>query len=216
MRSAVLGTGVAMFATAWSRMLLAAEAQAAGAVLLEKFPLHKQETPYTCGPAAARMVLEFLGHPVAEAEIKKRFGTNGLVGTSNGQEVRGLNRYLQEFKTGLTAKMRKGKAVTNEVVMQSLQAKLPVIASFLTENYFKPGTEVGHFAVIIGYDPAGDEFTLANPFGYLVKVNTARFWRLAEWNPQPGDLPPSIEHPKGSPLRLKRTIIVMEKEAGRL
>lgn len=202
---------LAVSAAVWRKGFAAEENNAAGAVLLENFPLHKQETPYTCGPAAARMVLEYLGHPAAEAEIKQRFGTNRVTGTGNGQEQRGLNRYLKEFKTGLTAKMRKGEAVTNEAVMQSLQAKLPVIASFLTENYFKPGHEVGHFAVIIGFDPAGDEFTLANPFGYFVKINTARFWRLAEWRPQPGDLPAAVKQAKGSPIKLKKTIIVLEK-----
>ena len=208
-------TALAMSAAAWRRVLSAAETQAAGAVLLDNFPLHKQETPYTCGPAAARMVLEYLGHPVPEAEIKQRFGTNALVGTSNGQELRGLNRYLAEFKTGLVAKTLKGEAVTNEVVRQSLEARLPVIASFLTENYFKPGAEVGHFAVIIGFDPGTDEFTLANPFGYFTQVNTAQFWRLAEWKPKPGDLPPSVKHAKGLPIPLQRTIIILEKAGGR-
>jgi hypothetical protein len=161
------------------------------------------------------MVLEYLGHPLPEAEIKQRFGTNPLTGTSNGQELRGLNKYLAEFKAGLTAKTLKGKAVTNAAVMQSLLARLPVIASFLTENYFKPGAEVGHFAVIIGFDPAADKFTLANPFGYLAQVNTARFWRLAEWKPKPGDLPPSVKHAKGLPIPLQRTIIILEKAGGR-
>lgn len=215
LQSAAMGAATALSAVGWRKSLRAAEGQTAGAIRLINFHLHKQETPYTCGPAAARMVLEYLGHPAPEAEIKKRFGTNPVIGTSNGQELRGLNRYLAEFQTGLQAKMLKGEAVTNEVVRQSLEARLPVLASFLTENFFKPGTEVGHFAVIIGFDPAADEFTLANPFGYFAQVNTARFWRLAEWKPKPGDLPAGVKHAKGLPIPLKRTIIVLEKAGSR-
>ena len=215
LQNAAVGVGAGVCGTAWPKLFWAAASESTVAIRLENFPLRKQETPYTCGPAAARMVLEYLGHPVPEAEIKKRFGTNPVIGTSNGQELRGLNRYLAEFKLGLAAKMLKGEAVTNEVVRQSLEARLPVLASFLTENFFKPGTEVGHYSVIIGFDPSADEFTLANPFGYLAQVNTAQFWRLAEWRPKPGDLPAGVKHAKGLPIPLKRTIIVLEKAGSR-
>jgi len=213
LQSLGIGAGVGIYRAAWPGTGLGAgAAESSAAVLLEGFPLHKQETPYTCGPAAARMVLEYLGHPVAEAEIKRRMRTNPATGTLPSQEVRGLNEYLAEFKTGLKAKTLKGAEVANEVVLQSLRQKLPVIASFLTENFFKPGTLVGHYAVIIGLDPPADEFTLANPFGSIMKIATARFWRLAEWRPQPGDLPESVKGRKPLPVPFKRTIIILRKE----
>ncbi len=172
-----------------SSALNQAAAQPKGPILLANFPVHQQETPYTCGPAAARMVLEFLGHPMPEKDLAQAMKTNRLVGTSNGMMARGLNQYLDQTGTGLQAKIIKGKAATDQAVADSLRQGYPVIATFLTENFFKPGTPVGHFCVIIGIDPAKKQFTIANPFGYIETMDIDRFWRLAQWRPVAGDIP---------------------------
>ena len=211
-----MGAGVGVCGLLWPRLpLRVLGVEAPAAALLENFPIYKQETPYTCGPAAARMVLEYLGHPLPEAELKRRMHTTPLLGTSPGQELKGLNYYLAQFHTGLLAKAVKGAAATNPVVLTSLQARLPVIASFITENYFKPGTLVGHYSVLIGYNPAAEEFTLANPFGYTFTINTARFWRLADWKPSPGDLPEGVKDLKVPWVPFPRTLIVLEKQSSR-
>ncbi len=180
-----------------------------GTYLLNDFPLHKQETPYTCGPASARMVLEFLGHPVPEYDIAKRMGTMKSLGTMPGQLLGGLNHYLAEFDTGLEAVTLRGGDASESAVAQYLEKGLPVIASFYTENFFKPGTRVGHYAVIIGVDFAKGEFTLANPFGYKEQVDIERFWRLAQWAPEPGDIPNVKKQTRPLPFKLPKALVVL-------
>jgi hypothetical protein len=157
--------------------------------VLPDFPLYKQETPYTCGPASVRMCLAFLGHNLPEKEIAKRMGTSPLFGTGPWQLTPVYNRYLRELKTGLTAKDKLGRAATNQVIFDSIKNKRPVIFSWLVENDFRPGTAVGHYCVVIGFDQARREFTIANPFGYIHALDFDRFRRLAKWSPKPGDLP---------------------------
>src|SRR3972149_1718600 len=89
---------------------------AGGAVLLDPFPLHKQETPYTCGPASLRMVLEFLGHAVPEKELARAMGTTSTTGTGPWGMNIAANRYLKKFGTGLRARDKIGQAATNDVL----------------------------------------------------------------------------------------------------
>jgi hypothetical protein len=161
----------------------------AGAILLENFPLHKQETPYTCGPAALRMVLEYFGHPLPEKDIAKTMKTNSHTGTSQWGMNHAANKYLKEFNLGLAAHDKIGKSATNEVIFSSLGKKRPVIFSWLVENYFEPGTLIGHYCVVIGFDKGAREFTIANPFGRFDKIDFDLFWRLAGWRPRAGDIP---------------------------
>lgn len=158
-------------------------------IVLENFPLYKQETPYTCGPASVRMCLAFLGHKLSEQEIAKRMGTRPGLGTFPWQLNHAYNKYLREFKTGLSATDKTGKQADNQLIFKSLRSNRPVIFSWLTENYFKPGTPVGHYCVVIGADQGAKEFTIANPFGTIHILEFDRFWRLAAWSPKNGDLP---------------------------
>ena len=179
------------------------------AAVLNHFPLHKQETPYTCGPASLRMVLEFLGHKVPEHEIARAMGTTSLTGSSPFGMHLAANHYLKKFKTGLSAHDKIGPAATNDVIFASILAKLPVIFTWLTENAFKPGTEVGHYSVIIGFDQARREFTIANPFGMIHPLDFDRFRRLAAWDPLPEDLP-SVKVKRGI-LKMPADLLVFDK-----
>jgi len=167
----------------------AAAGRFAEPLLLDPFPTHRQETPYTCGPAAVKLALSFLGHEAPEAEIAKRMGTNGLWGTSNGQLLCAYKKYLAELSTGFTAAIFTGDKFSPDFVADNLAARRPLIASFLTENHFNPGHAVGHYIVIIGVDLQAETFTLANPFGRTDVMPIDRFFRLAAWSPKPGDLP---------------------------
>jgi hypothetical protein len=170
-------------------LLPAFYARAGAPLLLDPFPVHLQETPYTCGPAAVKMVLAFLGHDLKEAEIARRMGTSPVLGTSNGQLLRAYRKYLAELNTGYTAAIVAGKKFRAALVADNLAKRQPLIVSFLTENYFNPGHPVGHYVVIIGIDQDQNTFTLANPFGRTEVMDIGRFFRLAEWSPKPGDLP---------------------------
>jgi len=157
--------------------------------VLQNFPLFKQETHYTCGPASVRMCLAFLGHKLPEKEIAKRMHTSSILGTAPWQLVPAYNKYLKEFNAGLTAKEKKGKDANNQVIFDSIKINRPVIFSWLTENCFKPGTSIGHYSVIIGFDQDKKEFTIADPCGSFHPLGFDQFWHLAAWSPKTGDLP---------------------------
>lgn len=178
--------------------------------LLENFPTHKQETPYTCGPASARLVLEYLGHEVPESEIAERMGTSPTFGTAHGPYIKAFRQYLEELGTGLRPVKITGKHATTEFVTASILDNLPLVASYLTENHFKPQTAVGHYVVVIGFDMSKNEFTLSNPFGYHEQIDIDRFWRLAEWWPKRGDIP-NVKYWKTPRLHVPRTLIALEK-----
>jgi len=209
LRDMAIGAGLSVYAGfsshGWAEDALAE-------VVLKGFPVRKQETPYTCGPASVRMVLEFLGHKILEEEIAERMGTSKQFGTSHGRLKRAYNKYLNELETGLLAKTVRGKDVYVNLVADSLDMGLPVIASFLTENHFNPGTAVGHFCVIIGVNLKTRLFFMANPFGYREEVDIDLFWRLARWNPGKGDIP-GVPYKKTPRLRLPRTLVVLEKKS---
>ena len=198
-----LGAGV-LAAQAYGIRIRADE----NSILLEKFPLHKQETPYTCGPASLRMVLEYFGHPLGEKEIAKAMGTNSHTGTAPWGMHHAANKYLKEFNLGMTARDKLGKRATNEVIFSSLEKKRPIIFSWLVENYFKPGSMVGHYCVLIGFDQTARQFTIANPFGTFDKIGFDRFWRLANWSPKPGDFP-NVKKVSAFP-RLPADLLVLE------
>ncbi|HUT54144.1 MAG TPA: C39 family peptidase [bacterium] len=179
------------------------------AAVLDPFPLHKQETPYTCGPASLRMALEFLGHPLPEKEIARAMGTLSLTGTSPFGMHLAANHYLKKLSTGLRARDKIGKAATNDVIFSSISRKLPVIFTWLTENAFKPGTAVGHYSVIIGFDEARREFTIANPFGTIHPLDFDRFRRLAAWDPLPEDMP-SVKVKRGI-LKMPADLLVFDR-----
>ncbi len=177
-------------------------------LLLANFPLHKQETPYTCGPASLRMVLEYLGHPLAEPEISQRMGTSPKLGTSFLQMHSCYNQYLKDFKIALAAHDKIGKAANNDLIFNSLGKDRPVIFTWLVENYFKPKTLVGHYSVLIGFDRNRSEFTIANPFGSIHPIAFDRFWRLASYSPKPDDIPNVSS--KSSLLRMPPDLVVLE------
>jgi len=202
-----IATGMAVF-KGWGREALAADESGQARIVFENFPLHKQETPYTCGPASLRMVLEYLGHPLSEAEIAKKMGTKPKVGTSFWQMNRACNFYLKKFNTGLKARDKIGKAANDRLIFESIDRDRPVIFTWIAENHFDPGKLVGHYSVAIGFDKTRREFTIANPFGKIHPVDFDRFWRLCAWNPAAGDIP-NVKSKKRI-LRLPPDLVILQ------
>lgn len=63
-------------------------------ILLEKFKTHQQRSGYTCGPAAAAMVIEFLtGKQEDEFAMGKIMGTNNRTGTT----IKGMAKYFESI-----------------------------------------------------------------------------------------------------------------------
>ena len=158
-------------------------------VMLSEFSLQKQETPFSCGPAAAKMALEIMGIKVPEAELRKRMWTNSILGTLPGLLSRAYQSYLSENGIGLRARVRSGPSVTTDALLDSLRKGRPVIVTFFTENYFRKGTIVGHYSVIYGIDGEVRHFHLANPFGFKETVEVDRFWKTTDFRQVDGKMP---------------------------
>lgn len=159
------------------------------AIMLSGFTLHKQETPVSCGPASAKMALEIMGVHISEAELRMRMKTNRFLGTMLRSLRKGYKRSLRENGIDLHVRTLSGPLVTTRTLVESLEKGRPVIACFFTENHFRPGTMVGHYAVVCGIDPDAGKVYLANPFGTEDEVDIDQFWKSTEFDLSEGKTP---------------------------
>lgn len=154
-------------------------------LILSKFKTRQQSTGYTCGPAAAAMVVEhFLGNlPHSEMEMAKIMHTNNL----NGTTIKGIAKYFEglgwEVKSSATDKTPNKYAFFLNFVQRNLQENTPIIVENVDWG--------GHYRVIIGYDTMGTENTaddvliMADPFdladhiqdGYNI-LNAQKFYYM--------------------------------------
>jgi len=149
---------------------------------LSGFELYKQETPMSCGAASARMVLSYLGMEVTEEELRGKMKLNKRIGILPFMLKKGLNNILREKGSELTAVEKSGEELPLQIIKESLRDDRPVIASFLAENHFRPGTLVGHYSVIIGLDEDNNEIMLANPFGWEETMSVSEFKEKAAYD----------------------------------
>jgi hypothetical protein len=158
-------------------------------IMLPEFTLHKQETPFSCGPAAAKMALEIMGIKVPEFELRKKMWTNSVLGTLPTLLARAYQDYLRENGKALRVRVRSGQSITTDTLLASLQKGRPVIVTFFTDNHFRKGTIVGHYSVVYGIDPDAGYLHLANPFGFKEKVEIERFWKSTDFRQVEGKMP---------------------------
>ena len=104
-----------------------------------KFPFHKQETCYTCGAAATRMALEFVGIKKSERQVVKILGTNKIRGTWH----RGFPIVAEKFKL-IHVSMRNSKI---EDLKRYQKDGFAVILC-----YFLPTEKVDHYSVLKNID----------------------------------------------------------------
>jgi len=102
-----------------------------------------------CGPAALKIVLEFHGSNYSERRLARLCRTTKEKGTDPADILRAAR------KLGFTAWQRQN--FTAEMVKETLQRGLPVIANF----QLTPELGEGHYAVIIGF--SAKEFILSDP-----------------------------------------------------
>ncbi len=154
-------------------------------LLLTKFKTRQQITGYTCGPAAAAMVVEhFLGNvPHGEMEIAKIMSTNNINGTS----ITGMAKYFKELgwktSTSLDSKSPEDYDTFLNFVQTNLRENTPIIVENVDWG--------GHYRVIIGYANMGTKHTdddvliMADPFdiadhmqdGYNI-LNAQKFYYM--------------------------------------
>jgi hypothetical protein len=142
-------------------------------ILLTGFPVYKQETDHTCGPATVRMILEYLGLRVSEPHLAARCATHPL-GTLHWTVRVGFDHFLR--KIGYTVKMEGDPPEVYTRIKQSLKQNLPVMFIFAVEDHFHPGKKVTHYGALIGVDEPARTVTFANPFGYIETMDIEEWW----------------------------------------
>ncbi|MFA6603681.1 MAG: papain-like cysteine protease family protein [Patescibacteria group bacterium] len=104
-----------------------------------KVPYHRQSTDFTCGPAAARMILSFWGQRVSERRLRVLLNTNSRSGTRRPDLARGLRSFGLRVRTACNANVSD--------LRRSLAAGRPAIV-----NYREPEEGISHYAVVIGLE----------------------------------------------------------------
>lgn len=102
-------------------------------------PFLHQETDYTCGPTALRMVLSYFGKHTPENVVMAIAGTSEATGTGrrgmvNALKILGLNTHAHH-------------GATIDEIRFYLDEGFPIIVNYrdFTDN-------VGHYGVIVGYE----------------------------------------------------------------
>lgn len=133
-------------------------------LLLPKFATAQQITGYTCGPAAANMVVQhFLGQTLHdEMQVAEIMGTSKY----NGTNTQGMVKYFKEINwqvhSSADSDTPKNYAAFLSFVKTNLQQNTPIIVENVEWG--------GHWRVIIGYDNMGTDSTsddvliMADPF----------------------------------------------------
>lgn len=156
-----------------------------GLTLLTNFKTSQQVTAYTCGPAAAHMVVEYLnGKPLhTELEMAQIMGTNNKTGTNTKEMV----KYFKHIKWQVKSSADSKSPATYEDFLKFVQNNLKDNTPIIVENV----DWGGHWRVIIGLDNMGskhagdDVLIMADPFdttdhkqdGYSV-VPAERFYYM--------------------------------------
>lgn len=120
-------------------------------------PHFRQRTAWSCGPACVRMVLDYYGKEIAEADLVKMLGA----GVGPGCPPKAMIRYF---------KQRKLQAVhANDLGLNGLRMNIargwPVIVAYQDHPWkrgkFEHYWDNGHYAVVIDATP--DRITICDP-----------------------------------------------------
>jgi hypothetical protein len=156
-------------------------------IVLTGYPVHQQETEYTCGPAAALTVVEyFLGKPKDDEMTMARIMETHPAGMSDvGTNTRGMVRYFHKLGWNVHSSLTDGSPETYESFVSFVKNHLQNHTPIMVENI----DWGGHWRVIIGFDSLGDDkmandvLILADPYdttdhiqdGYNV-ISSQRFY----------------------------------------
>lgn len=132
--------------------------------LLPKFATTQQITYYTCGPAAANMVVKYYKGAVIDDElaIAKVMSTSNTVGTN----TKGMVKYFEKLGWDVHSSVKDKTPDNYEDFLKFVESNLKANTPVMVENV----DWGGHWRVIIGYDTMGTEhkgddvLIMADPF----------------------------------------------------
>ena len=132
--------------------------------LLPKFATTQQITHYTCGPAAANMVVKYYKGQTIDDEmaVAKVMSTSSTVGTN----TKGMVKYFDKLGWEVHSSDKDKTPDTYEDFLKFVESNLKNNTPIMVENV----DWGGHWRVIIGYDTMGTEhmgddvLIVADPF----------------------------------------------------
>ena len=145
-----------------------------------------RQTPGLCGPASLKMVMDYYGVSVSEAEIAKAAGATRKKGT----RIEGLIKAARHF--GFKTFVKKNSSLRD--LEYFVKRKIPVIVDWFSEDD-------GHYSVVVDIDKKNVVLMDPELRKILVYIRRRKFSRetfLRIWFDFPGDF---IREPKDLVLR---------------
>jgi len=145
-----------------------------------------RQTPGLCGPASLKMVMDYYGVSVSEAEIAKAAGATRKKGT----RIEGLIKAARHF--GFKTFVKKNSSLRD--LEYFVKRKTPVIVDWFSEDD-------GHYSVVVDIDKKNVVLMDPELRKILVYIRRRKFSRetfLRIWFDFPGDF---IREPKDLVLR---------------
>ena len=136
---------------------------------LLQVPHYKQSRGGSCLPAATRMILDFLGYPLSEAELAQRLGTKSF-----GTPAPNLRR-LEEI--GFSVVYGSG-ALSN--IKDYIQKGIPCLAFVQTGDLPYWGENTAHVIVIVGIDD--DNIYINDPAFEIAPQSVPLDYFLLAWS----------------------------------
>jgi len=109
----------------------------------------RQHYPWTCGPAALKIVMDYLRYPVSESYLARISKASKKTGTDP------INMIKAARRLGFSASDK--RRLTPGQVKKLISEGTPIIANY----QYEPELGEGHYAVIIGY--SRDSYILSDP-----------------------------------------------------
>ncbi|MFH1538224.1 MAG: C39 family peptidase [bacterium] len=174
--------------------------------MLPDFPVYKQETDHTCGPACVRMTLLHLGMDVPERKIARRCLTFPA-GTLHWTLLYAFRYYLR--KIGYTVNMVENDPDIYCRIIGELAAGRPVPFIFAVIDEFHPPKKVTHYGVVAGINEPAGAISIANPFGRIEEMDLQEWWERFSLYPE--HLPPHFKPIVRLGLLKPRTALILKK-----
>lgn len=123
--------------------------------ILIPVPYHEQETEFTCGPAALKMVMQYHGDCIGERRLRKYTKTTSTLGTNHQKLITASRKLGYHCFVKQNARPHEVKYFINK--------GFPTII-----NWQEPDTSDGHYSVIFGYER--DYFYVHDPYSPHRKI----------------------------------------------
>lgn len=140
---------------------------------IKNFPVYRQKTDHTCGPACVRIILQSQGLDIPESKIAARCLTHPW-GTLPWTLISGFRSYAE--KLGISVDLSENDDNVYDRIKESLQQQKPVMFVYAVIDDFHPPGKVLHYGVLAGVDEPGEVVKIANPFGRIEFMPIGEWW----------------------------------------